>query len=38
MVLALASGQLRLQRAGGCNAAENDKILPIPQLQNKARG
>ena len=38
MVLALASGQLRLQRASGFNAAENDKIFPIAQLQNKPRG
>ena len=42
MVLAPASDQrrcqLRLQRATGLNAAENDKIFPIAQLQNKPRG
>jgi hypothetical protein len=42
MVLAPASDQrrcqLRLQRAGGFNAPENDKIFPIAQLQNKPRG
>ena len=42
MVLAPASDQrrcqLRMQRASGFNAAENDKIFPIAQLQNKPRG
>ena len=33
MVLAPALDQLRLERAGGFNAAENDKTLPIQVLQ-----
>jgi hypothetical protein len=32
MVLAPASDQLRLERAGGFNAAENDKTLSIQVL------